>query len=156
MRSGAGDEYSIVFCAAGVYVRGYDSTASPLPGITDGLPNRFTRYVTEPEFQFADGAPAMTLCVWYRAGESGWQASRTVDGGGRTSAVDGSARLFDALLDWNARALSAAFRDHSEPDQGAVQAIMDGAPISRAVVRRLNPDADFTTVEREVAIMGRR
>ncbi|WP_433362529.1 hypothetical protein [Streptosporangium sp. CA-115845] len=49
MRNGSGDEYSIVFSAAGAYIRGFDHEAvmspygndGPWPGVLDSVPTSF-------------------------------------------------------------------------------------------------------------------
>lgn len=59
MRDGAGNEYSVVFTAAGAYVRGFDHESpmspyatdddQPWPGVLDTAPSRFpTRVMTGP------------------------------------------------------------------------------------------------------------
>ena len=63
MRNGAGDEYSIVFSAAGAYVRGFDHESpmspyaqdGPWPGVLDEVPDVFRRCVEEPAFSDEDG-----------------------------------------------------------------------------------------------------
>jgi len=81
MRNGSGDEYSVVFLPDGaVYVRGFahESPMSPgrndgelYPGLIDGLPGRFLRWVTEPAFMF-DGVSDMTSCLPLDGLGRGW------------------------------------------------------------------------------------
>ncbi|WP_308282422.1 hypothetical protein [Streptomyces lichenis] len=60
MSNGSGDEYGIVFCPAGVWIRGFDheSLMSPYardelevwPGVLEEVPEVFREYVVEPAF----------------------------------------------------------------------------------------------------------
>lgn len=76
MRNGSGDEYSIVFSAAGMFVRGFDHESpmspaaselgEPWSGVLDAVPEVFAGCVHEPAFSF-DGVPEFTVCLWRRA-----------------------------------------------------------------------------------------
>jgi hypothetical protein len=82
MRSGGGDEYSIVFSPVGVYVRGFDHESpmspyaadGPWPGVLDEVPEVFRSCVEEPAFCDEDGMPVVTVCMWREAGDDGWKA----------------------------------------------------------------------------------
>ncbi|WP_433248763.1 hypothetical protein ACQPYK_01115 [Streptosporangium sp. CA-135522] len=75
MRNGSGDEYSIVFSDAGVYIRGFDHEAmmspygndGPWPGVLDSVPDVFRHYVEETESCDEDGMPIVTACLWREA-----------------------------------------------------------------------------------------
>src|SRR5688572_12719993 len=66
MRNGSGDEYSIVFAAAGAYIRGFAHEAvmspygndGPWLGVLDSVPEVFRHCVQEPAFCDEDGMPA--------------------------------------------------------------------------------------------------
>ncbi|MFI6564124.1 hypothetical protein [Streptomyces sp. NPDC050534] len=72
MRNGSGDEYSIVFSAAGVYVRGfghespmspYGHDGKPRPAVIDDVPDVFKPLVEEAAFTDEDGVPVVTALV---------------------------------------------------------------------------------------------
>ncbi|MEU1208631.1 hypothetical protein [Nocardia sp. NPDC005825] len=168
MDNGAGDEYSIVFSNAGVYVRGFDhhselnthgqSESGELwSGLTDGLPAPFRPYVTEAAFRL-DEEPTMTACLWRLSTDSDWQTSQTVHYDDEDLNGDGSDWLFDQLIDWSAEAKADHYLRYFDlptaPDHGALQAIMDGAPITTDLVYRLNPGIDLAIVAEEAAITG--
>lgn len=75
MRDGSGDEYFIVFSAAGagacVRGLGHESVMSPCgndgkpwPGVIDDVLEVFKSFVEEPAFTDEDGVPAVTVCLW--------------------------------------------------------------------------------------------
>jgi hypothetical protein len=83
MSNGSGDEHSIVFTDAGVFIRMFDheSDMTPYanddhalwPGLLDGLPPEFRPYVTEPAF-CDEGKLNATAVLWRRAGDDRWHA----------------------------------------------------------------------------------
>ena len=83
MQDIAGNEYSVVFTAAGAYVRGFDHEAAvspfadddeqPWPGVLDAVPDVFRAYVEEPEFSDGYGTPSVTVCLWRENGDTAWR-----------------------------------------------------------------------------------
>ncbi|MFE2032854.1 hypothetical protein ACFXBB_06245 [Streptomyces scopuliridis] len=72
MRSGSGDEYSIVFSAVGAYVRGFDHESpmspyardgEPWPGVIDGVPSVFRPWVEESAFADEGDVPRVTAYI---------------------------------------------------------------------------------------------
>lgn len=168
MDNGGGDEYSIVFSSAGVYVRGFDhhselntysqsDTGALWPGLTDGLPAPFHPYVADPAFRH-DEEPTMTVCLWRLSTDSGWHTSRTVHLDEEDSNGDGSDWMFGHLIDWSAESMAEHYRDYfdlpDDPDHAVLHAIMDGTPITAGLVYQLNPDIDLAIVIEEAAICG--
>ena len=73
MRNGSGDGYTIVFCAAGAYVRGfgheapmspYGNDGEPWPGVIDEVPELFRAFVEESAFTDEEGVAVVTACLW--------------------------------------------------------------------------------------------
>lgn len=85
MRNGSGDDFYIIFSAAGAIIKGFAheyvlSPWSPLarayhggipglwPGVIDRVPPEFGEALTEPAIE----REATTFCVWRKYGESTW------------------------------------------------------------------------------------
>ncbi|MGI5454852.1 hypothetical protein ACQEWB_17085 [Streptomyces sp. CA-249302] len=134
MRDGCGNEYSVVFSAAGAYARGFDheSPMSPYghedhetrPGLFDGLPEVFRAYVTEPAFSAEDG------------GSAEW--------------------LFDVLADGRPGAYQEFAEEYYERavDIDAVRHVYALRPLTRGVVSALNPTADLAGLAEDIAEIG--
>ncbi|WP_307675738.1 hypothetical protein [Streptomyces sp. V4I2] len=149
MRNGSGDEFSVVFSAAGAYVRGFahESPMSPYvgdgpwPGVLDEVPEVFRAYVEEDAFSDEDGMPVVTACAWREAGDAAWRAGTIAfpDGGGGDP--DGSGYLFRLLVDRSAE----AFRDFAEDchevpvSLAAVRHVWALKPLTDEVVTALAP-----------------
>lgn len=82
MSNGSGDEYSIVFTPAGVFIRGFDheSPMSPAvnndelwPGLVDNIADVFLAQVNEPAFSY-DGSLSATFCLWRQTIDAHWHA----------------------------------------------------------------------------------
>jgi hypothetical protein len=106
MRNGSGDEYSIVFSTAGVYVRGFDhespmspygNDGEPWPGVIDEVPDLFKPFVEEPAFTDEDGVPVVTACLWRGATDDRWHHG-TIDFPDRAVDPDGATGLFELLV----------------------------------------------------------
>jgi len=105
MRSGSGDEYSIVFAPVGAYARGFDheSPMSPYaqsppavwPGVVDEVPVEFASFVREPAF--SDGlVPRVTACLWRHAADVEWRRGAVTLPGSEAD-PDGADWLFEQL-----------------------------------------------------------
>lgn len=156
MENGGGDHWNIVFEPAGVFLYGFDheSEATPWrdeprahwPGLLDGLPASLARWPKEDAFQFEDFFDA-TVCIWREAADTAWSCG-PVEFDGHAGATDGSGWMFDDVAEGTAE----AYLDHAESyfgrtiDAEAVGAVMAGEPLSSALVRALNADADFGAV----------
>lgn len=168
MENGGGDDYSIVFTADGVYLRGFDhecmmniygqtATNEYWPGLTDGLPEQFQRFIREPEFTL-DGDPLLTVCLWRRPTDESWQLSRTLTYPENDPSEDGSEWLLSNLTEWTVAEVSGNLESYHElsgpPDAEALSAIMGGDALTADLVYRLNPDADIDGVVAEARIAG--
>ncbi len=163
MSDGSGDEYSIVFSAAGAYARGFDHESEmspyrqdppePWPGLFDGLPEVFRPYVTEPAFTDENGTPVATVCFWREQGDEEWRSGAPEPG-----AEDyGSAEwLFDVLTDGRPEAYKEFAQEYYEVDVDldAVRHVYALRPLTQAVVSALNPDVALGGLDEELAQIG--
>lgn len=77
--NGSGDRYFIVFCRAGVFLKGFDhespmspwrtSTPTLWPGMFDGISAELAEHATEPAFMPEEET---TFCLWWTPAR-GWQ-----------------------------------------------------------------------------------
>ena len=160
MRNGSGDEYSIVFAPAGVYIRGFDHE-SPLcpwerpspsvaPGLTERVPDALRRHVTEPAFSF-DGVPSITVCGWREPSSVVWSFGEPLDPDLRGE--DGGASWLFAELDGQPRTYKAFAEEYYEVNLplAAVAAVFERQRLTPALVSQLNPEAEFDAVNTEVS-----
>ena len=156
--NGAGDEYSIIFSAAGAFMRGFDHEAetSPWrfdppalwPGLVDGLPKAFSRYLVEPTFS-PHGVLEMTECLWRETGDDRWYT------GTATFPPSPFPSLFQFLVD-------SPEERHKEFEYNlgraislpAVKHVYASKPLTEEVVRGLNPDLSLNSAQRYVARIG--
>ncbi|WP_033216067.1 hypothetical protein [Kitasatospora phosalacinea] len=166
MRDGCGNEYSIVFTAAGAFARGFDhesalspagrGAAGPWPGLLGGVPEAFRAQVEEPAFSDGEGWLEATVCFWREAADTAWRASEPapVPGGGDEDG--GAAGLFELLLDGRPEAYRSFAEEYYEVgvDLEAVRHVYAQRPLTREVVRALNPELDLTELAEDIAEIG--
>jgi hypothetical protein len=151
MQNGSGDQYSIVFLADGAaYVRGFDheSPMSPWgndgelwPGLIDGMPERFLKYVYEPAFG-CYGIAEMTVCLWTESGAAGsWEHGSILPPGGPGDR-SGAGWLFELVSRPEPRRYQAFARHYYEVeiDAAAVADIYASRPLGQELVSRINPE----------------
>lgn len=163
MRNGAGDEYSIVFSAAGAYVRGFDHESpmspyvgdGPWPGVLDEVPGVFQSCVAEPAFS-DDGVPRVTACLWREAGDGGWSTGTIDFPDGQADDPDGADYLFQLLVDRSPGAFQQWARDYYEVpvDLEAVRHVLASRPLTEEVVRSLNSEIALADLAQEMAEIG--
>ncbi|WP_371539188.1 hypothetical protein OG210_27725 [Streptomyces sp. NBC_00466] len=164
MGNGSGDEYSIVFSAAGAYVRGFahESPMSPYaedgpwPGVLDDVPDVFQPCVEEPAFTDEDGMPVVTACMWREAGDDHWKTGTIDFPEATTGDPDGAAYLFSLLADRSAEAFQRWAEDYYElsVDLAAVQHILSSLPLAEGVVRALNPGITLADLAGDITETG--
>jgi hypothetical protein len=151
MQNGSGDEYSIVFLADGAaYVRGFDheSPMSPWgndgelwPGLIDGIPERFLKYVYEPTFG-CEGVSDMTACLWTGSDATGsWEHGSILPPGGPGD-QSGAGGLFELVSRPEPRQYRTFARGYYEVeiDAAAVADIYASRPLDQELVSRINPE----------------
>ncbi|VEH26122.1 Uncharacterised protein [Cellulomonas fimi] len=164
MRNGSGDEWSIVFASAGVFVRGFDheSDMSPYvnngrlwPGLVESVPAVFADHVTEPAF--SDGATLLaTVCLWRQTEDDGWHAGDIAFPSGDDP--DGANWLFAMLVDYSPEAYERFVEDYyeSQVDSSAVRAVFALEPLTQELVQRLNPETDMAALADDLDQIGYR
>jgi len=169
MSNGSGDEYTIVFGEAGVFVRLFDheSAMSPYaasddtelwPGLLDGLPPEFAGHVTEPAF--CDGGDLIaTAVLWRRTTDDRWHAGAGItfppSRGPYDISPDRTDRLSircDDIVDEYVDFASDYYE--TEIDRDAVAHVAALRPLTDEVVRALNPESNLAMVRTEVAATG--
>jgi hypothetical protein len=166
MRDGAGNEYSIVFSAAGAWARGFahESPMSPYrvtpvrlwPGLVDGVPEPFRPMTEEPSFSELDGTLLATVCFWREPADASWSCGPVEPPDGQDEDADGARLLFDVLVDGRPE----AYRDFAERhhrvtlELDAVQHVYRLAPLTAAVVAALNPALGLADVDDDMRAIG--
>ncbi|MGW3137048.1 hypothetical protein [Streptomyces sp. NPDC001139] len=163
MRNGGGDEYSIVFSAAGAYVRGFDHESpmspyvedGPWPGVVDEVPDVFRSCVEEPAFS-DDGMPRVTACLWREAGDSSWRTGTIDFPDAHTDDPDGADYLFQLLVDRSPEAFRAWAEDYYEVpvDLEAVRHVFSSRPLTEELVRSLNSGIALADLAGDIAEIG--
>ncbi len=164
MRNGSGDEYSIVFSAAGGYVRGfghesamnpYGNDGEPWPGVIDEVPEAFRPFVEEPAFTDEDGVPVVTACLWRGAVDDRWRHGAIEFPEGRTD-PDGTTALFTLLVDRSPEAFQRFAEDYYEVpvDLGAVSDVYALRPLDQELVSSLNAGVTLADLARDVSEIG--
>ncbi|MER6138475.1 hypothetical protein ABT174_00230 [Streptomyces sparsogenes] len=164
MRNGSGDEYSIVFSAAGAYIRGFahESPTSPYaedgpwPGVLDDVPEVFRACVEEPAFSDEDGMPVITACIWRESGDDGWKTGTIDFPEEATGDPDGAGSLFALLVDRSAEAFQRWAEDYYEVPVNvqAVRHVLSSRPLTEGVVSALNPEVTLTDLAEDITKIG--
>lgn len=162
-RDGSGNDYSIVFTASGVYVRGFDHESpmspyvtddgKPWPGVLDSVPELFRAQVDEPAFTDEDGTPYVTVCLWRESGDDAWRHGDIDFPDGEH---DGADWLFGLLTDGTAEAARDWAQDYYERpvDLDAVRHLYAGRPLTAEVVTALNPATTRTAIAEDTSRIG--
>ncbi|MFD8378324.1 hypothetical protein ACFV2X_07185 [Streptomyces sp. NPDC059679] len=164
MRNGSGDEYSIVFSAAGAYIRGFahESPMSPYagdgpwPGVLDDVPEVFRACVEEPAFSDEDGMPVITTCIWREPGDDGWKTGTIDFPEEATGDPDGAEYLFRLLVDRSAEAFQRWAEDYYEAPVNvrAVRHVLSSRPLTKGMVSALNPEITLTDLAGDITQIG--
>ncbi|MER6362410.1 hypothetical protein [Kitasatospora sp. NPDC001527] len=152
MRNGEGDDWFVVFSAAGVYARGFDhEVANAGARLLAEVPSAFRAYVTEPAFGEEDGAPLATVCFWRERGDAAWRAP--------SAAPTGGVGLFGLLAAEDPaeayRAWAEEYYEREDPlDPAAVAHVLALRPLTAAVVSALDPDLGLDELAGDIAEIG--
>ena len=164
MRNGSGDEYSIVFSAAGAYIRGFDheSPMSPYgrsgglwPGVIEDVPEIFRPFVEEPAFTDEADVPSVTACLWRGTTDDQWQHG-TIDFPAGHADPDGATGLFELLVDPEPEAFRCFAEDYYEVtvDLEAVGQVYALRPLSQELVASLNPEINLADLTEDITEIG--
>jgi hypothetical protein len=160
MRNGSGDDYSIVFSPAGVFIRGFDheSVISPFcfdpprlwPGLVNDIPEAFRHYLDEPAFILA-GVFLATVCLWREIDDTKWRTGE-IELPAETADPDGSHKLFDVLVDRGPMAYQQFALDYfgANIDPQSVAQIFDFKPMTADLVAQLNPGITIADIREEL------
>ncbi|MET9226857.1 hypothetical protein [Lentzea sp. NPDC003310] len=162
MRNGSGDEFDVVFTAAGAYIRGFDHESpmspygnddEPWPGVLDAVPEVFRECVEEPAFTDEFDTPCVTVCLWREHGDTAWQHG---DIDFPDEGQDGADWMFRLLTDRTPEAFQDWAQDYYEMpvDLDAVRHFYEGRPVTAQVVAALNPGTELTKVLSRIAETG--
>jgi hypothetical protein len=153
MRNGSGDEYDIVFCADGAFIRGFYHD-SPMfeyadglwPGLLDGLPEVFQTLASEPSFRSnPDGVLDATFVLWRSSDDEQWHAGNNIDFSPADDDEvdpDGSWLLNIVLDD-----IALTYREFAEEvyevvlPLSAIRHVTEFLPLTDEVIHALNRDA---------------
>ncbi|MFC7643832.1 hypothetical protein ACFQX6_25965 [Streptosporangium lutulentum] len=164
MSNGSGDEYSIVFSDAGVYIRGFDheSPMSPWahedgelwPGVIDAVPEVFQAQMNEPAFMM-EGTPSVTACLWRTTSGIRW-CTGEIEFPDRRPDPDGADWLFALLTDRSAGAYRSFASDYFETKTplDAIEHVYALRPLSDKVVQALNPKINMVELVKDITEIG--
>lgn len=164
MRNGSGDEYSIVFSAAGAYVRGFDhespmspfgNDGEPWPGVVDEVPEPFRAFVEEPAFTDHERVPVVTACLWRGPTDEQWHHG-TIEYPEDAVDPDGATSLFGLLVDRSPEAFQRFAEDYYEVsvDLEAVSQVHALRPLDQELVSLLNPEVSLTDLAQDISEIG--
>ncbi len=156
MRNGSGDHWFALFTRAGVALHGLAHEApayrmdDPWPGIFDALPGDFrANFLEEPAFDTANS----TFCIWRRATDGAWSSGPLKLPPGDDP--DGSADLLSILDGDPSRYCSFATSYYERPIlPDDVASIYRHAPLTEALIRRLNPSVTLASLEGDIDEIG--
>jgi hypothetical protein len=164
MRNGSGDEYSIVFSAAGAYVRGFDhespmspygNDGEPWPGVIDEVPEAFKPFVEEPAFMDHHDVAVVTACMWRGATDDQWHHG-TIDFPEGRDDPDGATYLFELQVNRSPEAFQRFAEDYYEVpvDLGAVIQVYALQPLDQQLVSLLNPEVSLGDLAEDISEIG--
>ncbi|MFD8216878.1 hypothetical protein ACFV2U_24825 [Streptomyces sp. NPDC059697] len=166
MRDGCGNEYSIVFSAAGAYARGFDHESpmspyrddplAPWPGLIDTVPEVFRSCVEEPAFSEPDGTPRATVCFWREQSDVAWRSGAVEVPSEGGEDADGAEWLFDVLADGRPEAYQQFAEQYYEiaVDLDAVRDVYALRPLSQSIISSLNPEVSLDDLAEDIAQIG--
>jgi hypothetical protein len=146
MRNGSGDDYFLLFNAAGAILKGFahESPMTPhanrdykvWPGVLDNVPTEFASFLSEPAFTLED----TTFCLWRRHADSNWQVGE-IEYPSNDLDPDGSDALL-AILDGQAATYQEFAESYYERsvDLSSVEKIYQHRPLTQELISALNPE----------------
>ena len=146
MRNGSGDDYFLLFNAAGAILKGFahESPMTPYanrdykvwPGVLDNVPTEFASFLSEPAFTLED----TTFCLWRRHADSNWQVGE-IEYPSDDLDPDGSDALL-VILDGQAATYQEFAESYYERsvDLSSVEKIYQHRPLTQELISALNPE----------------
>lgn len=140
MRNGQGDDFFVVFNAAGAFIKGFVHDAAivrqkvPAERFYRGLPLEFEECAKEP----ASSPESVTFCLWRLNSQRSWSHSDIPLPG---TDADGSASLL-TMLEGSPETYRAWAMDYYERDIRVepVAAVYRHEPLTEALIQALNPE----------------
>jgi hypothetical protein len=165
MRNGSGDFYFVWFAKAGAVLQGFahESPMSPwskerskekgaprvAPGMFDGLPKTL-RYA-KTAAAFCAEPEEVTFCAWWTK-PKGWQKGSVVLPKGGDP--DGSKDLL-FILDGKPKTYAKFIKEYVRPVAlPHIEKIYRHTPLTKAIVRAINPEASYQVVSKEAKTIG--
>ncbi|WBQ05031.1 hypothetical protein [Kribbella sp. CA-293567] len=161
MRSGTGDDYTIVFSPDGVIAQGFahESPISPWqhpdhqtwPGLFIGVPDELAPTLDEPALTDEQGRRSVTVCFWRTPTDDRWQCG-PVEGVGK----DGADWLFELLADGRPEAYLTFAEEYYEVplELAAVHHVYALMPLTEEVVTALNPEVMLKDLKDDIIEIG--
>ena len=155
MRNGQGDHWFALINQSGIILHGLGHESpmyrpdNPWPGVLEAVPAEFAPFLDEPAFD----TPNTTFCIWRRTTGETWERGPVRSPSGDDP--DGSAHLL-RHLDGRPEtyvAFAAEYHGVSAP-LDAVAAIYEHAPLTPALVARLNPVLSLQDLQSDLAEIG--
>ncbi len=155
MRNGSGDDYFILFTAAGAAIKGYAheypmaSPGAPPTGMFDGFPAGIEEFLTEPAFTMEN----TTFCLWCLNG--GEWSTGPVQFPHEHDDPDGSEFLLE-LLTGAPEQYQEYARDYFEVDVplSTIKSIYAHERLTEAMVQALNPETCLNDLAADLAEIG--
>jgi hypothetical protein len=154
MRDGSGDEWFAIISRSGIALRGLAHEAStfkagtPKPWVLRDLPEEFhANLLNEPAADTANS----TYCIWRLVSDASWHC-----GVARGQPVEDGSVEHMAILsgDPNAYVAMAEEQYDMEVRLDDVRAVYDHRPLTRELVARLNPEADWDALMVDLKKIG--
>ncbi|MCX5065341.1 hypothetical protein OOJ91_05545 [Micromonospora lupini] len=170
MDNGSGDEWTVVFTAAGAFIRAFahESAMSPYrdpdhelwAGLLDGIPAVFRPLIEEPAFGDEEGRFVATAVLWRLSDDDRWHVGEGITfpsppGPHGDNAPDGTDLLGILLDDIVDRYVEFAEDYYEiEVDPGVIEHVVTHRPLTDVVVRALNPEATVARLREDTAAIG--
>jgi len=151
MRNGEGDDFFILFTAAGAAIKGYVHDAPMAGSVADGMfggfPERISGFLDEPAFSM----DRTTFCLWSTG--AAWSQGPVARPSGDDP--DGSADLLQCLVDDPTPYIAFA-TDYYEVEvpSETVAALYQHTPLTEAIVASLNPETRLAELAEDLDEIG--
>ncbi|MFI6820138.1 hypothetical protein ACIBJE_04195 [Micromonospora sp. NPDC050187] len=169
MSNGSGDEWAVVFTAAGAFIRAFDheSAMTPYrgpdhglwPGLLDDLPAVFRPQIEEPAFGDEEGQFLATAVLWRLFDDDRWHAGEGITfpppRGPYDTDPDGSGRLgilLDDIVDRYVRFAEDYYE--IEVDPTVIEHVVAHRPLTDVVVQALNPQVTVAGLHEDITAIG--